>query len=63
MIRWHMGDTCLECGSVLNLLDFETWWTYEGRFYDPDHSGVPWFDKRKFLAEYAWYASEARLKD
>ncbi len=30
---------------------FEKWWADEGRFYDPDTEDVPWFDKRKDLAE------------
>lgn len=33
---------------------FETWWEKDGRFYDPDTEDVPWFDKRKDLAEIAF---------
>jgi hypothetical protein len=36
---------------------FEDWWEADGRFFDPDFSEVPWFDKRKDLAEYAWHRS------
>lgn len=34
--------------------DFESWWTSDGRFIDPDTSDVPWFDKRKELAALAF---------
>ena len=33
---------------------FETWWAEDGRMYDPDTEDVPWFDKRKELAELAF---------
>jgi hypothetical protein len=33
---------------------FEEWWNRVGRFYDPDTEDVPWFDKRKELAELAF---------
>lgn len=36
--------------------DFDTWWLAEGRFLDPDTEDVPWFDKRKGLAELAFRA-------
>jgi hypothetical protein len=34
---------------------FDDWWQRDGKFYDPDTDDVPWFDKRKELAEYAWH--------
>jgi hypothetical protein len=34
--------------------DFDAWWAKDGKFYDPDFSEVPWYDKRKGLAEYAY---------
>ncbi|MCU1301988.1 MAG: hypothetical protein JWQ87_2272 [Candidatus Sulfotelmatobacter sp.] len=34
--------------------DFDAWWAKDGRYYDPDTSDVPWYDKRKGLAEYAY---------
>jgi hypothetical protein len=37
-------------------VNFEEWWNKEGRFYDPDTEDVPWFDKRKVLAELAFVA-------
>ena len=33
---------------------FEKWWEDDGRMYDPDTEDVPWFDKRKELAELAF---------
>lgn len=33
---------------------FEKWWADDGRMYDPDTEDVPWFDKRKELAELAF---------
>jgi hypothetical protein len=33
---------------------FEKWWAEDGRMYDPDTEDVPWFDKRKELAELAF---------
>lgn len=35
---------------------FESWWSNGGRFIDPDSADVPWFDKRKGLAGYAFFA-------
>jgi hypothetical protein len=34
--------------------DFDDWWQADGKFFDPDTDDVPWFDKRKELAEYAY---------
>jgi hypothetical protein len=40
---------------------FDDWWQRDGRYFDPDTDDVPWFDKRKELAEYAWHrAKEAK---
>jgi hypothetical protein len=41
-------------------LDFWGWWNRDGKFYDPDTEDVPWFDKRKFLAERAFDAGVAQ---
>jgi hypothetical protein len=38
-------------------MTFEKWWQKDGRFYDPDTSDIPWFDKRKELAGYAFAAA------
>lgn len=38
---------------------FEDWWHRDGKFIDPDTSDVPWFDKRKGLAERAFIAAMA----
>lgn len=38
------------------LVGFEKWWAEEGRSLDPDTEDVPWFDKRKGLAESAFEA-------
>lgn len=38
---------------------FDKYWNEDGKGYDPDTEDVPWFDKRKFLAEHAF---EAGLK-
>lgn len=39
--------------------DFDTWWSADGQYLDPDTSDVPWFDKRRGLAEYAFIAGAA----
>lgn len=39
---------------------FEQWWTRSGKFIDPDTEDVPWFDKRKSLAEAAFEAAKAQ---
>lgn len=38
-------------------IGFAKWWQDEGRLLDPDTEDVPWFDKRKALAEMAWNAA------
>ena len=49
------------------LVGFEKWWAEEGRSLDPDTEDVPWFDKRKGLAELAFEAGikcgEARSRN
>lgn len=39
--------------------DFDTWWSCDGQYLDPDTADVPWFDKRRGLAEYAFKAGAA----
>lgn len=39
---------------------FEEWWARDGFYIDPDTSDVPWFDKRKGLAELAFAAAYAQ---
>ena len=34
--------------------NFDDWWNQDGKYFDPDTEDVPWFDKRKDLAEYAF---------
>lgn len=41
------------------MIDFDAWWFREGQYLDPDTDDVPWFDKRKALAEYAFRAAIA----
>lgn len=36
---------------------FENWWDSRGKFIDPDSDEVPWYDKRKGLAEEAFRAA------
>ena len=36
---------------------FADWWELKGKWFDPDTSDVPWFDKRKELCLYAWHAA------
>lgn len=36
---------------------FDIWWKNTGRLIDPDTSDVPWFDKRKSLAQSAYVAA------
>lgn len=43
-------------------LAFEKWWQDDGVFYDPDTDDVPWYDKRKELAAYAYRARQAELE-
>jgi hypothetical protein len=38
------------------LVGFDKWWQEDGRMIDPDTEDVPWFDKRKGLAEMAFEA-------
>lgn len=40
-------------------MSFGKWWDEDGRFYDPDTSDVPWYDKREELAEHAYEAGIA----
>jgi hypothetical protein len=42
---------------------FEEWWNREGQFLDPDTSEVPWFDKRKSLAEMAFEKATAQSRN
>lgn len=42
---------------------FEDWWNRVGQYYDPDFSDVPWFDKRKFLAEIAFDAATGQSRN
>ena len=41
--------------------EFDDWWIADGKFFDPDFSEIPWFDKRKDLAEYAWHRGRASM--
>ena len=38
------------------LFGFDKWWHEDGKMIDPDTEDVPWFDKRKSLAEIAFDA-------
>ena len=40
---------------------FDDWWQKDGKFFDPDFSEVPWYDKREQLAEYAWHRATQPL--
>ena len=42
---------------------FDEWWERDGKFFDPDTDDVPWFDKRKFLAEYAFMRARAQSRN
>lgn len=42
---------------------FDEWWNRDGRFYDPDTTDVPWYDKRKALAERAFHAASAQSRN
>lgn len=39
---------------------FAEWWNRKGKFIDPDTEDIPWFDKRKALAEEAFRAAVAQ---
>ena len=43
-------------------IPFEDWWASQGRCIDPDTEDVPWFDKRKGLAEAAYDAGQSSVK-
>lgn len=49
----HLISNCLEFRWMTDKA-FEKWWAEDGRMYDPDTEDVPWFDKRKELAELAF---------
>ncbi len=38
------------------LVGFDKWWQEDGKMIEPDTEDVPWFDKRKALAELAFEA-------
>ncbi len=42
---------------------FDEWWERDGKFFDPDTDDVPWFDTRKFLAEYAFHRAIAQSRN
>lgn len=42
---------------------FDEWWTRIGRTLDPDTEDVPWYDKRKGLAEAAFNAAKAQSRN
>ena len=41
---------------------FDDWWSADGQYLDPDTSDVPWFDKRRGLAEAAFAAGRGDAK-
>lgn len=41
-------------------LAFDDWWLADGQYIDPDTSDVPWFDKRRGLAEAAFKAGRTK---
>lgn len=49
----QMSEPKLDPSNVITD-GFDAWWAKDGRYFDPDTSDVPWFDKRKDLAEYAY---------
>lgn len=49
--------------SIADDQRFDEWWERDGRFIDPDTSDVPWFDKRKGLAAYAFHAAMAQSRN
>ena len=49
----------LRPAGVVTSNGFDEWWSRDGQFIDPDTSDVPWFDKRRGLAEYAFGAGMA----
>jgi Lar family restriction alleviation protein len=42
---------------------FDEWWNRVGQYYDPDTDDVPWFDKRRALAEHAFDAATAQSRN
>ncbi len=45
------------------MIDFDEWWTREGKFIDPDTCDVPWIDKREALAQCAFRAAIAQSRN
>lgn len=48
--------------STASPIPFEDWWASQGRSIDPDTEDVPWFDKRKGLAEAAYDAGQSSVR-
>lgn len=43
--------------EMVNLSEFEKWWSRYESFIDPDFSEIPWLDIRKALCEDVWDAA------
>ena len=56
-VRAHDGGR-----AIAPPIPFEDWWASQGKFIDPDTEDVPWFDKRKGLAEAAYDAGQSSVK-
>lgn len=44
--------------AMAGALPFDEWWSKDGQYVDPDTADVPWFDKRRGLAAYAYRAGQ-----
>ena len=69
---WHGYGNCIEITDEMwrtweqeaaEMETFDQWWQRDGKFYDPDTDDVPWFDKRKELAERAFEAAKAQSRN
>lgn len=68
---WHGYGNCVEITDEMwkqwemeALVEtFDEWWQRDGKFFDPDTDDVPWFDKRQFLAEYAFERAKAQSRN
>ena len=58
-----VGHSITDCLVVKTTALFEEWWDAEGKYIDPDIDSVPWFDKRKELAGFAYMAGYVKRKE
>ena len=65
MLNLHAGkpEGVVTIGSKDLLGAFDEWWSSRGQYLDPDTDDVPWFDKRRGLAEMVWDVAMAQSRN